>query len=39
VAVAVLEEKSEDKHPAYGLQQSKGYLACKRLHVPFVVLA
>jgi type I restriction enzyme R subunit len=36
VAVAVLEAKSEDKHPAYGLEQSKGYLACKRLHVPFV---
>lgn len=37
VAVAVLEAKSEDKHPAYGLDQAKGYLACKRLHVPFVV--
>ena len=36
VAVAVLEAKSEDKHPAYGLEQSKGYLACRRLHVPFV---
>ena len=37
VAVAILEAKSEDKHPAYGLDQAKGYLACKRLHVPFVV--
>lgn len=36
VAVAVLEAKSEDKHPAHGLDQAKGYLACKRLHVPFV---
>ena len=36
VAVAVLEAKSEDKHPAYGLDQAKGYLACRRLHVPFV---
>jgi type I restriction enzyme, R subunit len=36
VAVAVLEAKSEDKHPTYGLEQSKGYLLCKRLHVPFV---
>lgn len=36
VAVAVLEAKSEDKHPAYGLDQAKGYLACRRLHLPFV---
>jgi type I restriction enzyme R subunit len=36
VAVAILEAKSEDKPPTHGLEQSKGYLACKRLHVPFV---
>ena len=36
VAVAVLEAKSEARHPTYGLEQSKGYLVCKRLHVPFV---
>ncbi len=36
VSVAVLEAKSEDKHPTYGLDQAKGYLARKRLHVPFV---
>ncbi len=36
VAVAVLEAKSEAKPPTHGLEQSKGYLACKRLHVPFV---
>ena len=36
VAVAVLEAKSEDKHPTYGLEQSKGYLLGKRLRVPFV---
>ncbi len=36
VAVAVLEAKSEGRHPAYGLDQAKGYLACRRLHVPFV---
>jgi type I restriction enzyme R subunit len=38
VAVAILEAKSEDKHPAYGLDQAKVYQqAAKRLNVPFVV--
>ena len=36
MAVAILEAKSEDKHPTSGLDQAKGYLARKRLHVPFV---
>jgi type I restriction enzyme R subunit len=38
VAVAILEAKSEDKHPAYGLDQAKVYQqAAKRLNVPFVI--
>ena len=38
VAVAILEAKSADKHPAYGLEQAKKYArACKRLHVPFLL--
>ena len=37
VAVAVLEAKSEDKHPTYGLDQAKDVPAtAKRLNVPFV---
>lgn len=38
VAVAILDGKSEDKHPAFGLEQAKGYgRACKRLNVPFLI--
>jgi type I restriction enzyme R subunit len=38
VAVAILEAKSEDKHPAYGLDQAKVYQQeAKRLNVPFVI--
>ncbi len=38
VAVAILEAKSEDKSPTYGLEQSKRYQAdAKRLNVPFVI--
>ncbi len=37
VAIAVLEAKSEDKHPAYGLEQAKGYAVCKRLNCQFVL--
>jgi len=36
VAVAVLEAKSEDKHPSYGLEQSKLYSRSKLLNTPFV---
>lgn len=36
VAVAVLEAKSEDKHPSYGLEQSKLYSRSKQLNTPFV---
>lgn len=36
VAVAILEAKDEDKHPAYGLEQAKAYLECKRLNCQFV---
>ena len=36
VAVAVIEAKAENRHPAYGLQQAKDYVpATKRLNVPF----
>lgn len=35
VAVALIEAKAEDLPPAHGLEQAKGYAACKRLHVPF----
>ena len=36
VAVAVIEAKAEDHHPAHGLQQAKDYIpATKRLNVPF----
>jgi len=37
VAVAVLEAKSEDKHPAFGLEQAKAYGACRRLNCQFVL--
>jgi type I restriction enzyme, R subunit len=38
VAVAILEAKDEDKHPAYGLDQAKTYGAkAKRLNVPFLI--
>ncbi|MBF6604849.1 MAG: DEAD/DEAH box helicase family protein [Chloroflexi bacterium] len=38
VAVAILEAKDEEKHPAYGLDQAKVYQAkAKRLNVPFVI--
>lgn len=38
VAVAILEAKSEDKSPAYGLDQAKVYgTEAKRLNVPFVI--
>ncbi len=37
VAVAILEAKSEDKSPTYGLHQAKVYgTEAKRLNVPFV---
>lgn len=36
VAVALIEAKKEDRPPGHGLDQAKGYAACKRLNVPFV---
>src|SRR5919201_2076458 len=36
VAVALIEAKAEHLPPAHGLEQGKGYTACKRMHVPFV---
>jgi type I restriction enzyme R subunit len=36
VAVAVIEAKSEGKHPSYGLEQSKLYARSKQLNTPFV---
>jgi len=36
VAVAVVEAKAEDKHPAYGMEQSKLYARSKLLNTPFV---
>src|SRR5438874_3909221 len=36
VAVALIEAKKEELHPGHGLDQGKGYAACKRLNVPFV---
>lgn len=36
VAVAVIEAKKENLPPGHGLDQAKGYAACKRLNVPFV---
>jgi type I restriction enzyme R subunit len=38
VAVAILEAKSEAKHPSYGLEQAREYgRVCRRLHVPFLL--
>jgi type I restriction enzyme R subunit len=36
VAVALIEAKKEGLPPGHGLDQAKGYAACKRLNVPFV---
>jgi type I restriction enzyme R subunit len=36
VAVALIEAKKETLPPGHGLDQGKGYAACKRLHVPFI---
>lgn len=36
VAVAIIEAKAEQLPPNHGLEQAKGYAACKRLNVPFV---
>jgi type I restriction enzyme R subunit len=36
VAVALIEAKKEALSPGHGLDQAKGYAACKRLNVPFV---
>lgn len=36
VAVGILEAKSEEKHPSYGLEQSKLYARSKLLNTPFV---
>ena len=36
VAVALIEAKAESLPPGHGLEQGKGYAACKRLNVPFV---
>jgi type I restriction enzyme, R subunit len=36
VAVALIEAKAENLPPGHGLEQAKGYAACKRMHVPFV---
>jgi hypothetical protein len=36
VAVALIEAKREGLPPGHGLDQGKGYAACKRLNVPFV---
>jgi type I restriction enzyme R subunit len=36
IAVALIEAKKEDLPPGHGLDQAKGYAACKRLNVPFV---
>jgi type I restriction enzyme, R subunit len=36
VAVALIEAKKEELPPGHGLDQAKGYAACKRLNVPFV---
>ncbi|HUG38556.1 MAG TPA: DEAD/DEAH box helicase family protein [Candidatus Limnocylindrales bacterium] len=35
VAMALLEAKAEDLPPGHGLEQAKGYAACKRLNVTF----
>ncbi len=36
VAVALIEAKKDTLPPGHGLDQAKGYAACKRLNVPFV---
>ena len=36
VAVALIEAKKDSLPPGHGLDQAKGYAACKRLNVPFV---
>jgi hypothetical protein len=36
VAVALIEAKAEHLPPAHGLEQGKGYAACRRLNVQFV---
>lgn len=36
VAVALIEAKTDALPPGHGLDQAKGYAACKRLNVPFV---
>ncbi len=36
VAVAIIEAKAESLPPKHGLEQAKGYAACKRLNVPFI---
>ena len=36
VAMALIEAKAEDLHPAHGLEQAKAYAESKRLNVPFV---
>jgi len=36
VAVALIEAKKDALPPGHGLDQAKGYAACKRLNVPFV---
>ncbi len=39
VAVALIEAKSEDLPPDYGLEQVKAYTKCKRFNVPFIYSA
>ena len=34
IAVALIEAKPENLAPGHGLEQGKGYAACKRLNVP-----
>jgi len=36
VAIALIEAKSEDHPPAYGLEQAKAYAYTTQLHVPFL---
>ena len=36
VAIALIEAKKDSLPPGHGLDQAKGYAACKRLNVPFV---
>jgi len=37
VALALIEAKKESLHPGHGLTQAKGYAACRRLTVRFVL--